>query len=115
MLRVCFILTTFLGILLVLIRAFRHFDRLVQIEYEKYRHRWLEDGGPRGFFWKPPEASLPGSNLAMQWLSLAWVFKTPPWVGNDSEASNNLKQLRFYFMVWNLGVLVWFLNMMSLD
>jgi hypothetical protein len=115
MLRACYILATFLILLLILIRAFRHFDRLVQIEYQKYRHLWIKDGEPSGFFWKPPESSHLGNTLAMQRLSLAWVFKAPAWIHNDSEAVINLKKLRFYFMAWNLGLIVWYLTIVSLS
>ena len=114
MLRACYILATFLGLLLILIRAFRHFDQLVQIEYHRYRPSWIKDGEPSGFFWKPPDSTRLGSTLAMQRLSLVWVFRTPSWLQNDSEAVDNLKKLRFYFMAWNLGIIIWFLTLVSL-
>ena len=107
------ILASFLCLLLVLIRAFRNFDRLVQIQYDRYRQAWIADGEPSGFFWKPPEARHTGSNLAMQRLSLAWIFQAPDWMQNDSEARYFLKKLRFLFVAWNLGIVVWFLTMVT--
>ncbi len=114
MLRAGFILATFLGLLTILIRAFRKFDRLVQIEYQRDRQLWIMDGEPCGFFWKPPGYSHLGSTQARQRLSLVWVFKTPPWAQNDPAALNLLKELRFSFLVWNLGIIIWFLTIVSL-
>jgi hypothetical protein len=115
MLQVCFKLATFLGLLFLLIRAFRHFDRLVQIEYHRYRQQWLEDGAPRGIFWEPPDVSGPGSTLARNRLSLTWVVKSPLWLKNDFEAWYNLKRLRFYCIAWNLGIIAWFFTFVSLS
>lgn len=109
MLQPIAVFVTFLGLLVILIRVFRHFDRLLQIEFNRYPHQWLEDGASWGFFWKPPDASGSGSVMARHRLSLTWIFKTPAWMENDSEAQANLKQFRFYCLAWNLGIIAWFL------
>lgn len=113
MLQAVYLFATFIGLMLILIRAFRHFDRLVQIEHDRYPDRWLYDGEPSGFFWNPPEASL-GGVQARHRLSLAWVFKPPVWMYNDLEANTLIKRLRFYLLVWNLGLIIWFLTLVSL-
>ena len=114
MLRAGLIIATSLILLLILLRAFRNIDQLLEIEYQSYRHMWVKDGEPSGFFWKPPEYSGQGSSLARSRLSLVWVFQTPPWAQDDSEAINALKRLRFAFLAWNLGIIVWFLAMVPL-
>jgi hypothetical protein len=100
-------MTIFLGLMVLLLFAFANFDRLVKIEYRKYREEWMKDGKPRGFFWGPPESTWFASSLAMQSLSLKWLFKTPEWVTNDFEAKATLRKLRLYVLVFNVGIIVW--------
>jgi hypothetical protein len=48
--------TIFLSLMVVLFFAFVNFDKLVKIEYRKYRAEWIKDGKPRGFFCVLPKA-----------------------------------------------------------
>jgi amino acid transporter len=93
--------------MVVLLMAFANFDRLVKIEYKKYKEEWIKDSKPRGFFWKPSEITWFASSLAMQRLSMKWLFKTPVWVTNDLEAKEYLRKLRLYVLIFNVGIIVW--------
>jgi hypothetical protein len=112
------IITIFLGLMAVLLMAFANFDRLVKIEYKKYKEKWVKDGKPRGFFWRPSEipwfAFAIASSLAMQSLSIKWLFKTPEWVTNDLEAKECLRKLRLYVLIFNVGIIVWFVISMTI-
>ena len=101
------ILCTFVGLMGVLVFAFINFDVLVQIEYRKYKDEWSIDGKPRGFFWRPPESTWFASSIATQKLSFRWLFQTPHWVKNDTEAICRLKRLRLSVLIFNAGIFLW--------
>jgi len=102
----------FIGLMCILLFAFFSFDKLVKIEYRKYINQWNIDGKPRGFFWRPPESSLFSSSIAMQILTFRWLFRTPEWMRNDTEAVYWLKKLRLSALVFNAGIVVSFLIIM---
>lgn len=95
--------------MVVLSMAFTDFDKLVQIEYKKYKEEWIKDRKPRGFFWKPSEITwfAVAGSFAMQRLSMKWLFKTPEWVTNDLEAKEYLRKLQLYVLIFNVGIIVW--------
>ena len=95
--------------MVVLFFAFVNFYKLVKIEYRKYRAEWIKDGKPRGFFWRPPESTWFASSIAMQGLSWKWLFKTPQWMSGDPEAIYLLKRLRLFVLIFNIGIVVWFI------
>jgi len=103
------IITILLTLVVVLLMAFANFDKLVKIEYKKYKEEWIRDRKPRGLFWKPSEITwfAIGSSLATQRLSMKWLFKTPEWVTNDLEAKEYLRKLRLYVLIFNVGIIVW--------
>lgn len=101
------IMLPFLCLMVVLLIAFHRFDRLVKIEYEKYRNEWIADRKPRGFFWRPSESPLVSGSFAMQVLSMKWLFRTPAWAVEDSEAKERLKELRLYVLIFNIGIIIW--------
>ena len=98
------------GVLLILLSlllaCFFAFDRVVRVEYASHRSAWESDGRPRGFFWRPSEATLFGSYFAQQRLSLTWLFWTPTWARHDQSASRLLKRLRCLVLAWNLAIIV---------
>ena len=109
------ILGIFIGLMGVLLFAFFNFDNLVKIEYRKYRDEWTIDGKPRGFFWRPRESTWFSSSIAMQKLSFRWLFKTPQWMSNDPEAIYRLKRLRLFVLIFNIGIVVWFIISMIIS
>jgi hypothetical protein len=109
------ILGIFIGLMAVLLFAFVNFDNLVKIEYRKYKDEWTIDGKPRGFFWRPPESTWFSSPIAMQKLSFRWLFKTPKWMNNDPEAIYRLKRLRLFVLIFNIGIIFWFLISMMIN
>ncbi len=98
-----------------LLFAFFNFDVLVKIEHRKYRDEWNFDGKPRGFFWRPVESTWFSSSIAAQKLSLRLLFKTPNWVHNDIEAMSRLKRLRLSVLIFNVGIVVWFIISMIIS
>jgi len=108
-------MTIFLGLMVLLLFAFANFDKLVKIEYRKYKEEWMKDGKPRGFFWAPPQSTWFASSLAMQSLSLKWLFKAPEWVKNDFEAKETLRKIRLYVLIFNVGIIVWALISMIIN
>ena len=97
----------------ILIADFLTFDRLIILEYRRYRKHWDADGQPHGFFWVPPEARRLGgwgvslrSSLASKRCSYAWLFSTPSWVQEDDKAKQLLSQVRILTVIWNAGILI---------
>ena len=99
----------FLGLNCFLIFAFVNLDRLVKMEYTMYRDRWVEDGKPRRFFWRPTDSPFFSSLMAMHRLTLYWLFKTPPWIVIDTEAGKLLGRFRASMLIWYIGVMIWFI------
>ena len=99
--------TTFLGLMVILLYAIFNFDRLVKIEYQRYKEEWIKDGKPIGFFWRTPESSWLSSSFAMEKLTMQWLFKTPHWVNKDPEAMGRLRKLRRLVLFFNIGVIIW--------
>jgi hypothetical protein len=105
----------FLGILIlipILFLALVNFDRLVKSEFHKHKPQWIKDGKPGGFFWRPYESTFILSALATKRLSFSWLFKTPQWVDEDPEARESLKKLRLFVLLWNVGVILWFVSIL---
>jgi hypothetical protein len=103
-------LTSFLvALIAVLISAFYFLDVLVRHEYQFHRDAWEQDGRPTGYLFCPLEATLVRSRLAFGRLSMAWLFWTPQWVRNDSAARKLLSRLRWCVLVWNIGIIIFFL------
>jgi hypothetical protein len=93
----------------VLISAFYFLDVLVRHEYQFHRDAWEQDGRPTGYLFCPLEATLVRSRLAFGRLSMAWLFWTPQWVRDDSAARRLLSRLRWCVLVWNVGIIIFFL------
>ena len=98
----------FLPLLLLcdLIVSFRTFDELVRLEYQEHYDEWMRKGKPDGFFWHPKESTWFGSSLARNKLSFLWLFVTPEWIKQSSQARRLLKRLRICVAVFNLGIIV---------
>jgi len=94
----------------VLLYAFVLFDRLLRAEYEDQRQIWEADGRPRGYFWRPAECSAFDflGQFARVRLSIAWLFRTPSWIAESGPYKVSLRRHRVAVLVWNVGVLVWF-------
>jgi hypothetical protein len=91
----------------VLLLAFRLFDRLVKIEYERHRSNWEEDGKPLGFFWTPAEGRnitmILGSSWARNVCCLAWLGGTPDWMRNEPKALKMVVWYRVLIALWMMG------------
>jgi len=85
--------------IVLVLGAFATFDRLLDVEYTSYRRNWEKDGKPHGFFWSPAEIrrlgfwDLTKSSTAHMRLRFDWLFVTPGWVRDNSEA-------RFWLYAW---------------
>jgi hypothetical protein len=93
----------------VLFGAFYFLDRLIRYEYQFHREAWERDGRPVGFFFRPPETSWLHSSFAFQRCEFAWLFRTPQWTRADSAARTLLSRLRWCVLVWNIGIIIYFL------
>jgi hypothetical protein len=100
-------------LVVVLLYAFVLFDRLLRAEYEQHRPAWETDGRPAGFFWRAQESGFFLSKLAVIRLSFAWLFRTPAWVASSPALVTMLRRHRYAVLVWNIGVLVWFVIFLS--
>jgi hypothetical protein len=67
--------------------VFLSFDRLLRIEYLKYRGQWELDGSPIGFMWVPPGAKTFSGGMARSVLVSTWALAKPSWVDGDDEAA----------------------------
>lgn len=85
-----------------------NFDRLVRRLFEHHREEWNRLGGPRGYFWTPPEGALPTAGVAFMKCSMAWVFRLPDPLASDPEARRLQTRLRLSVLVWNAGCLTLF-------
>jgi hypothetical protein len=94
--------------MVLLFAAFFNFDKIVKIEHEKYSQEWINDGKPKGFFWRSAQCTWLSSAMALQRLSFQWLFTTPTWIRIDSEALLHLKRLRMFVLFFNVGIIVWF-------
>ena len=92
----------------VLIYAFVAFDRLVAAEYVIDRASWEADGSPAGFFWRSSECRWLRSDMARGRLCFRWLFRAPAWVLHSARCRMWLTHLRVSVLVWNLGVLGFF-------
>jgi hypothetical protein len=84
---------------------FAAFDRLVRIEYVRYRTEWNKDGSPYGFFWRPPEAKFFSSmihHFARAECSVRWLFHTPGWTEGDNLAHSLLTKFRRRFVAFTI-------------
>ena len=97
------------ALIAVLFGAFYFLDRLIRYEYQFHREAWERDGRPVGFFFRPPETSWLYSSFAFQRCAFAWLFRTPQWTREDSAARTLLSRLRWCVLVWNIGIIIFFL------
>jgi hypothetical protein len=98
-----------LGVVLFpfLITSFVSFSSLVKLEFTDHNSEWIADGGPQGFFWKPPYAGLWRtwrSGYASNVLLWKWLFVTPTWVRSDQRARRLLTRFRVCVAAWNVGM-----------
>ncbi len=97
-----------LTLVAVLISAFYFLDVLVRHEYQFHRSAWEQDGRPTGYLFCPLEATFIRSRLAFGRVSMAWLFWTPEWVQDDSAARRLLSRLRWCVLIWNIGIIIFF-------
>ena len=96
-----------------LIWQFLVFDRLLRLEYERFRAAWEHDGCPPGFFWSPPRSdrdTAPTLSRPPSWIrqegirqmrymargtvAAMWLVVTPPWMQQDQNALALVSKLR---------------------
>ena len=97
----------------VLLGAFYFLDRLLRHEYHFHRDALETDGRPAGYLFHPPEASWFRSGLAFQRCAFRWLFSTPNWTRNDQIARTLLSRLRWCVLVWNIGILILVVTVMT--
>jgi hypothetical protein len=102
-----------LPLLAALFYAFTVFDRLLRAEYEQHRPAWETDGRPAGFFWRAQECNFITSHLARARISFALFFRTPAWIVGSPVLVALLRRHRFAVLVWNIGILVWSVFLLS--
>ncbi len=88
----------------VLFLAFRAFNALIALERTRHPAVWERDGRPEPLLTWFGRTSL-RSWIATQRCSVVWVFKTPSWAKADPEALLQLRRLRLFVGIWNLGVM----------
>lgn len=98
-----------LGVVLTpfLLVSFVSFSSLVRPEFTDHKSEWIADGGPQGFFWKPPYAGpwrTMRSAYASNVLLWKWLFVTPTWARSDERARRLLRRFRVGVATWNLGM-----------
>jgi hypothetical protein len=98
----------------ILLYAFVLFDRLLLTEYHQFRDVWEADGRPAGLFWRAPECNRFFSHLARARLSFAWLFRTPNWVSASPALAAQLQRQRWAVLIWNVGLLIWFVFFLRL-
>ncbi len=80
------------------------FDKLIRLEYKRFRKSWEKDGRPFGIFWVPPEVkrsgfwAFIGSSSASSRAKFDWLFVTPAWIKDSSEARAWLYAYRLIFL-----------------
>jgi hypothetical protein len=86
---------------IVLIVAFRVFDRLLRIQFSDARSDWERAGCPSGYFWSPP-GSRKLSLRARGYLYTQWFYHAPLWASGSQQARNLYVQ--FKLMTWLLSI-----------
>ena len=112
--------TSFIGAMVALLLSFWRFDRLLRMEYGRYRSQWELDGCPIGFFWVPPGAFTWSGCMARASVSLAWTWHRPAWVMADAEAAlgyaafKRVSNISYWFLgaffLHFVAALVWLLS-----
>ena len=91
------------------------FDKVIRLEYKFFRRSWEESGRPFGFFWTPPEVkrsgfwAFIGSSSATSRVKFDWLFATPAWIKDSSEARAWLYTYRLIFvgnLVMPIGIVL---------
>jgi hypothetical protein len=93
----------------VLLASFYFLARLIRYEYTYHRNAWERDGRPTAWFFRPPEATWFRSGMAFNRCALGWPLYTPDWVRGDPTAKSLHRRLRWCVLVWNAGLITWFL------
>ena len=78
------------------------FDKLLRIQYSKFRSTWEADGKPRGVVWVPEEARIGrwyvtyASGHAGQLARWRWLFGTPDWAKKTEDGVILLRLHRIF-------------------
>jgi len=104
------VVITLVPLIGVLLYAFVLFDRLLRVQYEEHRSAWEADGRPAGFFWRAQECDFLKRYLSRARLAFAWLFRTPTWIERSSASAAMLSRHRFIVLIWNIGILIWFVS-----
>jgi hypothetical protein len=68
------------------------FDKVIRLQHNHFRKSWEKDGRPFGIFWVPLEVRRSGfwafiqSSSASGRAKFDWLFVTPAWIKDSSEA-----------------------------
>src|SRR5207245_5295858 len=93
--------TVFTGTAVCTLAAFAMFDRLVRLEHARHHEAWIRDGKPIGFFWIPSDGNFFSGGFARNSLAMSWLFTSPGWVDEESEAKRALRWMRrLVFTSW---------------
>ena|SRR5438105_9654301 len=97
----------------ILIRAFYFLDRLTRHEYRFHREAWEQDGCPTSWFFWPEQAWPLVSGIAFQRCAFVWLFSSPKWTCDDPTAKALLSRMRWHVVVWNIGIITFFILLMA--
>jgi hypothetical protein len=78
------------------------FNRLVQVEFERYPEQWRADGRPLFLPLRWDTRWTFRRWLATQRCALAWALRQPKWSHANSEVSKCARRLRILFWLWIL-------------
>jgi hypothetical protein len=100
----------FVGFLIgviILAVAFVNFDKLLRVQYSRYKKQWEEYGKPSGFFWSPPESSFFSGSLQRTVRILSWTFRGEEWMQREPSTLRSVWIMRLSIMVfWLLWVVL---------
>ena len=110
--------------------SFMLLDKIIKIQYEKYREIWELDGKPIGFFWKPGKIERTNVSVidlykdmfsfipnllkrkpfagkiyqnqagARTIIAMKLLFSMPNWAKDDTEARRTIIKMRIFVYVW---------------
>jgi hypothetical protein len=76
-------------------------DRVLRIQHAKFHERWISDGRPNGWRFRPKDASWFVSDFAGNIASIKWLAETPDWLANEPEGLIALRWMRrLVFTAW---------------
>ena len=115
------IIVSLLTAMVAMLWAASNFEKIIDLEYGKYRAQWKRDGKPR-----IAASQIPGSNydswkkrwfsarFATQRLRFGLLFSTPIWMKRNAKANLLLQRYRIgSFVEYGIIVLWWTIGILN--